>query len=344
MRRIGGLGLALCLLALPAFGQQPYDAATQTLLQQLQPGYTLANYIERLRQEFRQLDADRDGALTAADADLHEAVTKAQLRAAAAMQLLAADLDHDGAVTADELRRYYGYQQRSQTSASAAQMIENQVRQMMAADKDGDGKVTLAEAMSAAEGRAQNNFVSMYGLSARVRALLTLSPSHDGRLTLADFEALGSEQFRAADADNNGTLSLDELNAFRRRQLEETRHKADAVREAQAQAACVMPKASDAAQVVVLSAHRGEALSRVALGSQDVMTGTGEIRIEPGAAPLYIVVIADEPTIWRVTGAVDRVERMIGAALSSLEAKMRVSIAGARSSWARPACWRKRQT
>ena len=54
------------------------------------------------------------------------------------------------------------------------------------------------------------------------------------------------------------------------------------------------------------------------LGSQDVSTGTGEIRIEPGEGPLYVVVVSHDPTIWRVTGDTDRVERMVafGATVS----------------------------
>jgi Ca2+-binding EF-hand superfamily protein len=325
LARALGLGLSLGLLANPA-AAQPVDTTTQTFLMYLQPGATLGTYTERLRQEFRQLDADADGVLTAADADLHDAVAKAQARTTAAMQLVRADLDHDGAVTADELRRYLAYERRNQIGASVAQSIEAEVRRVMAADKDGDGKVTLAEAMAAAESLAVNRYNVMYGLSGRVRQLIALSRSGDARLTLAQFEALGAEQFRAADADNNGTISQDELNAFRRRQLEEARQKAEAAREAKTEAECVMPKASDAAKVVVLSARRAEALSRVALGSQDVVTGTGEIRIEPGDEPLYIVVITDEPTIWRVSGAVDRVERLVGAGLSNMAARARVSV------------------
>jgi hypothetical protein len=91
-----------------------------------------------------------------------------------------------------------------------------------------------------------------------------------------------------------------------------------------------MPKASDAATVVVLSAHRSEALSRVGLGSQNVMTGTGEINIEPGQEPLYLVVISREPTIWRVTGAVERVERLVGAGMTSMDTK--TSVAAVRGS------------
>jgi Ca2+-binding EF-hand superfamily protein len=326
--------VALALVAFPAAGQIP-DPATQAFMQRLQPGATLGSFTEQLRQEFRQLDADADGVLTAADADLHDTAAKAQLRAAAAMQFLRFDLDRDGVVTADEARRMLRYEQRNLTRTNSAQMIEAEVSRVMASDKNGDGKVTLAEAMDAAVAQIGAGFNAIYSPSGRVRTLLALSPSHDNRLTLADFEALGAERFRALDTDNNGTISQDELNAYRhreadeaRRKAEEARRQAQAERDEKAQAECVMPKASDASKVAVLSARRSEALSRVALGSQDVVTGTGEIRIEPGAEPLYVVVITQEPTIWRVTGAVERVERLVAAAITTEESNMRLGISG----------------
>ena len=68
-----------------------------------------------------------------------------------AMQILRADLDRDGVVTADELRRLLTYERRTQSGPSVAQAIETEVRRLMAADKDGDGKITFAEAMGAAD-------------------------------------------------------------------------------------------------------------------------------------------------------------------------------------------------
>ena len=326
MRSIAGIAIALALLAGRAIGQMP-DPATQAFMQQLQPGATLGDYTQRLRQEFRQLDADADGVLTPADAELHDAVAKTQARAMAAAQFLRHDLDRDGVVSADEVRRVLRYDRRNQVLPNGPLALEAEVSRVMAADKNGDGKVTLAEAMDAAEAQMAKGYL-MFGLAARVRQLIALSPSHDDRLTLADFEALGAERFRAVDTDNNGTISQDELNAYRRREAEEARRKAEAARNEKVQAECVMPKASDAARVVVLSAQRAEALSRVALGSQDVVTRTGEIRIEPGAEPLYVVVITQAPTIWRVTGAVDRVERLVAAGITTAEANMRVGLAG----------------
>ena len=54
-----------------------------------------------------------------------------------------------------------------------------------------------------------------------------------------------------------------------------------------------------------------EALSSVTIGSQDVATRTGTIVVERGREPLYLVVGSFLPTIWRFSGAVERVERLL---------------------------------
>jgi hypothetical protein len=64
-----------------------------------------------------------------------------------------------------------------------------------------------------------------------------------------------------------------------------------------------------------LRIDNADALSTVTVGSQDVATRTGEIFIEPGREPLYLVVASMGPTIWRLTGAVERIERVVLAAM-----------------------------
>ena len=75
-------------------------------------------------------------------------------------------------------------------------------------------------------------------------------------------------------------------------------------------APCAMPKPTEGARVVLFQGV-AEALSSVTIGSQDVATRTGAIVVEAGREPLYLVVASVLPTIWRVSGAVDRVERLV---------------------------------
>ena len=76
------------------------------------------------------------------------------------------------------------------------------------------------------------------------------------------------------------------------------------------EAPCAIPKPSDGAQVIMVRAA-AEALSTVTIGSQDVATRASAIVIEPGREPLYVVIASHLPTIWRISGAVERIEHLV---------------------------------
>src|SRR6266851_6631137 len=95
------LGILLATPALPQGVPTPSAAtsAIQYLGSRLSAGMTLANYLQSLRNDFAQLDADGDGAITAADIALHDAVAQAAMVALEAQQTLVMDLNGDGVVT-----------------------------------------------------------------------------------------------------------------------------------------------------------------------------------------------------------------------------------------------------
>src|SRR3954452_2457470 len=72
------------------------------------PGLTLERYLESRSAEFVMLDFDGDGAVTAADIDLHHAALAADQRAGHIAQILSADLDGNGIVTRAEVRELVG--------------------------------------------------------------------------------------------------------------------------------------------------------------------------------------------------------------------------------------------
>jgi Ca2+-binding EF-hand superfamily protein len=193
-------------------------AATAYFAIALAANMTLEQYRQQLRLVFRQVDADRDGQISAADAALHEEFSHARLRAMFAVQMIMhADLDGDGEVTEDELRRTLRFAQRTVVPAPAASpddAVEVQLRRIMAADTDHDGSISYAEAEkfvdpSSEEVRRRDRMPEI------VEELVKLAPEGKGVLTPADFEAAGEMIFRTVDANGDGTISADELKAYR---------------------------------------------------------------------------------------------------------------------------------
>ena len=108
----GALGATLNL-PIPAPAQEigvqlfapPISAVPPSQLPLPHGGATLERYFARLRIEYAQLDADQDGKLTQRDVDTHALMEAAWLRVYALHSVMRFDLDGDGAVTEDEVRR-----------------------------------------------------------------------------------------------------------------------------------------------------------------------------------------------------------------------------------------------
>jgi hypothetical protein len=69
----------------------------------------------------------------------------------------------------------------------------------------------------------------------------------------------------------------------------------------------------------VFEANRGAGISSVAIGSQNDVTYTATVTIEPGDAPLYLVLVALRPMVWQVEGAVGRITKVVLASNSRHE-------------------------
>jgi len=289
---------SMALLAATPAWSQPAQTVQQLLLQRLQAGAQLERFLESVRTDFFGIDADSDGVITQRDVDLHTVMEGVQARTQAIQMVMRYDLDGDGFVTEDEIRRAMNYDMRGQIGMAAnnklnepqLRQIEVMVRSIMALDADKDGKVSLAEGGrfgAGDRGRGAN------GQAARARQLLTLEGA---ALPLATYEAAGETLFRQIDADRDGVVSPQELADYRTR--------AERV-------GCEMPAASEKAKVIVLSSYETEALSSVTLGSQDSVVHAGRVVVEPGSEPIYVVIASYAPTIWQFSGAVERVERLV---------------------------------
>jgi Ca2+-binding EF-hand superfamily protein len=286
----------------------------QVLVGRIQAGATLGRYLQSLRVEILRLDANGDGAIDSADVDIHNTIAAAGYRANASMRFMNADLDGDGAVTEAELRLKLEYDGRmmaaNQNIASGSRVpspderIAQEIRNLMAADADNDGRITWSEVIEFIKKQPGYAQSVNSGLVTSLRQLLPLASDGKTSVSLAEIEAAATAAFMAVDTDGNGTISQDELDAARsqvnhQRSVEQTRLN------------CGMPAASERSKIVLLSSSETEALSNVAIGTQDEITGVGIINVEPGDEPIYLVIASYQPTIWRFSGAVERIERVV---------------------------------
>jgi len=352
--RVMAAGILLTWFVEPSFAQQPQPSTSapqvvmspgyQLLLSRLQVGQTPEQYVYILRVEFFQLDADSDDKITQRDVDLHGLMESIQARSLGVTMVMRYDLDGDGFVAEDEIRRTMRYDlrlQRAQVAVRPAgngpgqlelleKQIDNNVQTIMALDTDKDGRVSIAEAGKFSLGGAQRAVIPGV-LSARSRQALTLDTTSKGEVSQVDFLAAGEALFRKIDADHDGKISQQELADYRsqpglpdmgtlklvtdatqaRLKAEaETARKNEEAAQA-AKAACEMPAASDKAKVVFLSGYETDALSSATLGSQDAVIHAGRVNVEAGVEPLYVVISTYSPTIWQFDGAVERIERLV---------------------------------
>ena len=74
---------------------------------------------------------------------------------------------------------------------------------------------------------------------------------------------------------------------------------------------CAIPEPTLGALVVAVAVANPSILSTVSIGGDDRVVRVVRIHVEEGNQPLFVLVVADQPVIFSVSGAVGRVERFI---------------------------------
>ena len=302
MRRcnaFGFLALGALLVSMPA-AAQTNDAPPEVQLfgKWMRGGITFETLMKSVDRDFANLGTGGD-AITAGDVAVHERMLDATYRARRAVEIMQKDIDGDGYVTEDEVRNSLAYAGRQSFFGRDIDITARQdhaVEQVMQADTDGDKRVGWAEAsampgLDTPQGRAQAKSVEK--LADSIRQALLLDSDNDGRVTLREYEAAADALFRTVDTDSSGKITEDEARAFKERakepvaavsheaaeaaakKREEVKRETLTRGEAAEAEACGMPVASAEAEVIVLGAYGPEALSSVAIGTQDKTVQTG---------------------------------------------------------------------
>ena len=286
------------------------------MAQTFAPGLRFYAFEQKVKLPFDIHDTDRDGAISDADRQRNSQRFEAVQRAQQIGLMLQADLNSDGVITAEELAIHARYQSHfirgegAEFDARRAETIRRIVEGRMRADTNGDGKIDWDETFAYAR---KFPIPSQIDFDAPYRFLLTLDADGDGKTTFKEYADAMAHRFAEYDTDGDGVISRAEFDAFWQRRGSPAPKVAEIQPSFDEKLAveCAVPKPAKDIKFVLFNGYRPVALSTAAIGSQDKATMTTKVIIEPGAEPLYLVMIAWDRVIWQFEGSVERVKRVI---------------------------------
>lgn len=268
--------------------------------------------------DFRKLSGD-DQVLDRSDIDAMEAVQSAYYRSMIVQTIMSNDVNGDGSVTEGEIRQSFVVSSERQIPGN----LDGLVKGYLVADANGDKTITMDEATAFAKDHPADARPGSGNPVAKMETLLTFAPAGSDRLTAADLDAAARAAFATADQNANGQLDDAELAPVRQEARKLFRS-----RPMMPLAGCKFPKISPDARLVFVAGYESETISNLTVAGQDEATGTQEIAVSPGKGPVYIVASSFNPMIWRLTGAVDRVETFVSTSKRNADGKIASGVTG----------------
>lgn len=270
------------------------------------------------------------GGISQSDFKLQKQTELARGRTKPISKWVSYDLDGSGDVTRTELESVFGSKARAPikqhgvsfppSPEQSAQILEKLVSKALEPDNNRDGKITFEEALEHAKALATKARSKgyRYRRSNKDPIPMSLDNDRDGIVSEAEFMAAVDQTLAEIDQDSDHKFSPDEINTLKLSVREGIKSKRAREREQRLAAArkelaarCAFPKAPANAQILLLGTYEGEALSTVALGGDDAVVTTANIKIEPGTEPLYIVLSSSTPMIWQISGSTDRIAHVV---------------------------------
>lgn len=329
-----GLVPALLMLAAEANAQQiPESKATGWALARIGKYARSTGDPEQIKQMllqfFRSVDLD-GGGVTEGDFLLQGRLRAAKSRGDVISSMARLDLDGDGAVSRTEIEIKLRPQASKPmladgvmfepTPEQVRQRLEKLVGDMLRLDGDGDGIIVFGELLADAMKRYPLPTGPVPDSQRPVPSYL--DEDGDGVVALEEFAAIVERAIEYLDHDGDGNLSPEERNSASAQAQEFSRNEAVEKREqrkAQLLAeqarklveSCGLPKAPADIRVLLLVAYEGQALSTVGIGGDDEEVHVIDVRVEAGDNPLFVVATSGSSVIWRFSGALDRVVRLV---------------------------------
>lgn len=244
-----------------------------TLLRNIQKNPNVIQ--QRISQQLFKLGAD--GVATPERIKIGEEVRFAKMRMGHMQVFMTQDLNGDGQVTAEEFETTLFAIKPDQRATASVFRLE--------ADSDKNGVVTYIEAARNAERRmARTSWRSKFAVD-----VMAFDLNGNGRVDVAEASTAIEEIAKLIEA--NPSLLRRKVRAK--------------------SPSCNLPRAPNGVKVVVLSGYEGDAVSTVTVNGQDQTTSVAEVTIEPGKEPLWIFATAFDPIIWKINGAIERINHFV---------------------------------
>jgi Ca2+-binding EF-hand superfamily protein len=273
---------------------------------------------QRILQIFDSEDLD-GGGIGQSDELLRSQQAAAKYRMQKLNNILQHDLDNDGAVSVEELRRSLLPQARrplrstagsiTPTPEQVAETLEALVQKLELPDRDGDGRATIAEIIAAATAE----FEAKVSRTRRTQIGTVYDLNGDGTVTRAEFETVFETVIPIVDSDGDGLVSDAEAKAFRsfvseaqKRLRERAQEEARRAELRDRAAACPIPGIPANAEIVLLSIVHSPFRAMVTFGDANNSTYFVDVRIEEGETPIHLILAPGARMILRFSGAVDR--------------------------------------
>ncbi|WP_390588501.1 EF-hand domain-containing protein [Erythrobacter sp. MTPC3] len=280
----------------------------------------LQSRIARSESEIAEMDADGDGGLT--EAEIRDAIEYQRSGRKVAEGIFDIyDFDKDGLIEIADIARGNGRQLRILNESDLNGDKRLSKEEYLAAfaklrpatteepnirfdqmDLDGNGIVTAAEMAGQAvpfelSTREQERRSRMF------ERLFQIDQDGDARLSEEELTGAFRRQFARIDSDGDGTVSPAEYRAGRRT--------VELARDIASLPLCAVPTPEAGTELLAIAARGGQLGSTVAVGGQDRETSIAEVIVEPGDAPLFVLLMAEEPVIWEFSGATERVSQVV---------------------------------
>lgn len=273
--------------------------------------------------------------ISAHDARLAMEIARARVRAEAIRDVLSADLNGDGKVTRDEVRSTLRQRFSLQPSPHREARMQREFDKILRHDRDRNGTITLDEIRQSVDVQSLLGVSSGYRGNTSAAVPMALDRNGDGVLMRDEFMAAVRIVFDEIDGDKDKALSDAEFRAFmltmrdvRRRQSQARRNTYAATRIARQIMRCSFPKLPDNSRIVFASTFRGQALANVSFAGEQRMLTATQIDIEPGSEPLTLVLSAPAMMVWQVTGATQRVAKVLVGSRFGIGRKSSIAVSG----------------